>query len=398
MTVSAAAAPAHAEEFIARAAALGVEFAARAAEHDRAASFPFENFAALRDAGLLNLSVPAEFGGAGLGLETACRVLDQLARGDAATALVLSMQYLAHASLRNHRRWPAAVYRAVCAESVAGIALINMLRVEPELGTPSRGGLPRTTATWTPAGWRLSGHKIYATGCPILRYFLVWARTADDPVRVGNFLVPRETPGWRMVETWDHLGMRATGSHDVIFDELLLPHALAVDVRPPADWLTGDPTTAAWNALLIAALYHGVAAAARDWLTGYLHERTPANLGAPLASLPRFQTTVGEIAALLYTNERLISGLAADVDAGDVVAAGQASLVKSVTTNNAVRAVDLALGLVGNPGLSRRLPLERYHRDVLCSRIHSPQDDSILLNTGKAVLDQARPRAQEGQS
>ena len=144
--------------------------------------------------------------------------------------------------------------------------------------------------------------------------------------------------------------------------------------------------TVIWNALVLTALYHGVAVAARDWLLGYLHERVPANLGAPLATLPRFQYAVGEIQALLYTNERLIYGLTAEIDAGNVGASSQASLVKYVATNNAVRAVDIALSLIGNPGLSRSHPLERHHRDVLCSRIHTPQDDMVLLTAGKTAL------------
>jgi len=374
------------EEAVGRATALAADFAGRAAEHDRQASFPFENFEALRAAGLLNLSVPREYGGSELGLAAACRVVQQIAAGDAATALVLSMQYIFHAGLARRRAWPEAVYAAVCRESANGIALINALRVEPELGTPSRGGMPATTASRTRDGWKLSGHKIYATGSPILRYFLVWARTDEEPARVGTFLLPREAPGWRLVETWDHLGMRATGSHDIILEDALIPLDHAVDVRLPFDWGAPDPLVGAWNGLVLAALYHGVATAARDWLTRYLHERVPANLGAPLASLPRFQSTVGEIEALLFTSEHLLHGLAAEIDAGDSAAAARASLAKYVVTNNAVRAVDMALGLVGNPGLSRTNPLERHHRDVLCSRIHSPQDDTVLLMTGKAAL------------
>ena len=61
-------------------------------------------------------------------------------------------------------------------------------------------------------------------------------------------------------------------------------------------------------------------------------------------------------------------------------------MAKYVATNNAVKAVDIALSLIGNPGLSRTNPLERHHRDVLCGRIHMPQDDMILLTTGKKAL------------
>ena len=370
-----------------RAAALSEDFARRAAEHDRSASFPFENFEALQAAGLLNLTIPTEFGGLSAGLSTVCRVIEAIGRGDPSTALVLSMHFLGHATLARERRWPETVYARVCRESVEGLALISPLRVEPELGTPARGGLPATTAVETADGWRISGHKIYATGSPIVRYFVTWARTAGEPPLLGRFLVPREAPGVRIVETWDHLGMRASGSHDVLLDDVPLPPEFAVDLRPQAAWAGGqDRSTAGWNELVLSALYYGVATGARDWLVRYLNDRKPSNLGAPLASLPRFQTAVGEIQALLYAAQRLIYTCAAEIDGGNGAAGRQAPLIKYHTTTNAIRAVDIALGLTGNPGLSRHNPLERFHRDVLCSRIHTPQDDTILLNAGRAVL------------
>jgi len=368
-----------------RTAALAADFATRAAAHDRDASFPFENFEVLRDAGLLNLTVPVEFGGQGAGLSLVCRVVEQIARGDASTALVLAMHYIYHAVFARARRWPPGMQERVCRESVEGIALINVLRVEPELGTPARGGLPATTATPTADGWRLSGHKIYATGSPILRYFLVWARTAGDEPYTGYFLVPNDARGLRIVETWDHLGMRATGSHDLLLDSVPLPAEAALELRPPAAW-GPDPAVAGWNNLTLTALYNGVAIAARDWLLRFLHERRPANLGASLATLPRMQSAAGEMQALLYANERLIYTLTAELDGGNVAAGTQALLVKYLATTNAIRAVDIALGVTGNPGLSRSHPLERHHRDVLCSRIHSPQDDMVLLGAGKAAL------------
>jgi len=371
-----------------RAAELAAQFAPRAAEHDRDASFPFENFAALKQAGLLRLPVPERFGGDGVDLVTACRVVEQIARGDASTALVLAMHLIHHTLVARRGRWPADVYERVCREALTDGAMLNVARVEPELGTPARGGMPATTARRTPGGWRLSGHKLYATGSPILAYFIVHASTDEDEPRVGNFLVPRDAPGLHIVETWDHLGMRATGSHDLLLEDVPLPAEYAADVRLPADWGGPDPTTAGWNNLVISAVYHGVAIAALDWLTGYLKERVPSNLGAPLASLPRMQTAVGEMRTLLYASDRLIYSLAGDLDhdrAGED-ATTQTSMVKSVATNNAVKAVDIALGLVGNPGLARSRALERHHRDVLCSRIHTPQDDSIMLAAGKGAL------------
>ncbi|WP_228045695.1 acyl-CoA dehydrogenase family protein, partial [Tolypothrix sp. LEGE 11397] len=367
---------------------MAADFATRAAVHDRDASFPFENFTALQQGQLLNLTVPKEFGGQALGYAAVSRVIETIASGDAATALVLTMHYLQHANASRSRRWPDEIYQRLCRESVAGIALLNAARVEPELGTPARGGLPATTAQQTPDGWLLSGHKIYTTGSPILSYFVVWARTTEPEPRVGNFLVPRDVPGVRIAETWDHLGMRATGSHDLILENVLIPLEYALDIRPLSAWSLPDPVQLAGNSLWLSALYQGVAKAARDWLVGYLNERSPSNLGASLATLPRFQTAMGEIEALLYASDRLIYGLANDIDRAeyDNTVALQAHSVKYLTTNNAIRAVETGLELIGNPGLSRHNPLERHYRDVLCSRIHTPQNDAICMSLGKRAL------------
>ena len=101
------------DELVGRAADLAATFAGTAAEHDRDGSFPFENFAALRGADLLNVTVPREFGGHGLGLCAACRILEPIGRGDASTALVLAMHYIAHASLVLEDRWPRSLYEQV---------------------------------------------------------------------------------------------------------------------------------------------------------------------------------------------------------------------------------------------------------------------------------------------
>ena len=180
--------------------------------------------------------------------------------------------------------------------------------------------------------------------------------------------------------------MRASASHEVVFDDVCVPHDYAVDIRCPSDWPTPDAQQAAWFTLTIAALYDGVARAARDWLVTYLTQRTPANLGAPLASLPRFQEAVGEIDGKLLTNQLLLRSATERVDRGEAPPPHESGLVKLTVTNNAIEAVGSAIALIGNPGLSRHNPLERHYRDVLCSRIHTPQNDSIVLAAGRAAF------------
>ncbi|QOZ24516.1 acyl-CoA dehydrogenase family protein [Bradyrhizobium sp. CCBAU 51753] len=378
--------PAYEPEHIARALKLADVIAARAPAHDRDASFPFENFADLAREGLLALTVPAALGGIGAGARDAARVLGIIGKADPSTALVLSMHYIQHLVMARSTRWPGRLSRKLAKETVEGVALINALRVEPELGSPARGGLPATTARRTATGWRLSGKKIYSTGAPILKWYAVWARTDEPETRVGLFLVPAGLPGTRIEESWDHLGLRASGSHTVVFDDVVFPLDSEIDVRKPDDWKVPDFTQSTVHAIFVAAIYDGVARAARDWLVNFLQERVPANLGAPLASLPRVQEVVGGIEARLAVNARLIESFASDFDDGFQLTAIESNIIKLTVTNNAVKAVEDALQLASNHGLSRTNPLERHYRDVLCGRVHTPQDDSTRVSAGRLAL------------
>lgn len=375
----------------ARAAALVERFAGRAAANDRDNRLPLENIADLHAAGLLGLTVPVSEGGLGGGLADALGVVATVSRGDASTALLVSLHYQWHALIAASPRWPAALRQRVGRQAAVDGGLINALRVEPELGTPVRGGLPATRARRVDRGWRISGRKLYSTGAALLHHAVVWAAAdADDggePL-LGYFLLPMDAPGINIVPTWDHLGMRATVSDDVVLEDVWVPADHAVDLRPAADWAAPDPVIGVWNPILIAAAYAGIPEAARDWLVQWLNGRAPTNLGAPLSSLYRFQQVVGEIEALIAINRRLLQHAAAELGAGGGAgrAGIEAGIVKYAVTGNAIRAVELALEAAGNPALMRANPLERLYRDVLCSRIHSPQNDMILTHAGRAAL------------
>ncbi len=368
-------------------ASLAASFASRAAGYDRSTAIPSESLKDAADAGLLALTVPREFGGRGAGLRDATMLARRLAAADPATTLILSMTWIQHANIARERRWPEAVYREVARDAVNGSGLINALRVEPELGSPQRGGLPEATARRTPDGWRLSGRKIYSTGALALDWLSVYARTDEPSPRVGYFLVPAASRGIRIEATWDHLGMRATRSDDVVLDDVAIPAVYAVDVRAPEEWLRAAPTMMIWSCLMVSAIYLGIADSARDWLIGFLRARIPSNLGRPLAQLERMQIAVGEIEALLRSAGSFLAATAAQAEqAPESLAPDAAAIVKHVATGNAIEAVQKAVALVGNPALSRSNTLERHLRDVLCGRIHSPQADSILQTAGLAAL------------
>lgn len=356
--------------------------ASSAAEVDRRGAFPATNFALLRQHHLLSLALPASAGGGGADLATCRAVISAVAQGEPSTALILIMQFLNARRLGEDSLWPASVRRQVAHSIAQQGALINALRVEPALGTPARGGLPATTARRDADGWRISGEKIYATGSVGLSWFLVWGRSDDEDPLVGAWLVPAAAPGIRIEEEWDHLGMRATCSHRVVLEAVWVPLENAVNVsRWSASRHGLNDEENLWMAVLLGSLYDAVAQAARHDFIRFLQQRAPTNLGQPLATLPRFQELTGRIDTLLFTSRTLLNS----AQAGEI-AADDAAKVKQVVIDNAIRSVQLMVESIGNHALTRTHAFERHLRNVLCGRIHTPQDDALFTAAGKAAL------------
>jgi alkylation response protein AidB-like acyl-CoA dehydrogenase len=379
------------EALIAKASALGQAFAQQAGEHDRTGAPPVAQFEALREAGLLRVNIAQEDGGYGAGLAVSRAIVGEVARGDPAVALILAMHYNQHAQIVRSARdglheWPPALARRLTRASLDGRALINAAQVEPVLGSPSFGGLPDTIARRDGDHWRISGHKVYVTGAPLLSWINVLARTDEREPRLGHFLVPLDAPGVRIVETWDPIGMRATASHDVVLEDAVIPLDDVVALKPASLGVQRDPLVVAWYFSMIGTIYDGAARAARDWLVQFLQERKPGALGgASLASVPSVQEAVGRIDILLATNDWLLRSHADAIDANTAPDSLGAAL-KHTVIDNAVSAVEAALDLAGNHGLARRNPLERHHRNVLCSRIHAPSNSLLCRNAGRAAL------------
>jgi alkylation response protein AidB-like acyl-CoA dehydrogenase len=366
-------------------AAVTAELAATAADYDRSGAVPRAGLETAHRAGLLTATVGQEFGGPGLGPVDAARVLVALGEGDASVGLLSANNLNVHASQAASPHWPAAAYDDLLRRSQAGPALVNAIRAEPELGAPARGGLPATTARRTSDGWSLSGRKAYATGGEALAYHVVWVVT-DEPVqRVGHLLVPADSPGISWIHTWDHLGLRASNTHDVEYDQVVVPLENFVEI-PLTDGVYRDPAAAAGpGSFGHPALYLGVARAARSAFIAYARERVPTALGRPIATTERIQTVAGEIEAQIAQAEALLFGTLLRLEAGHDVTA-QLSVVKVQIARSVVAAVNAAVAALGNPALTRKSPLERHLRDVLCVRIHPPQEDTALLAAGRRIL------------
>ncbi|UMM08142.1 acyl-CoA/acyl-ACP dehydrogenase [Gluconobacter frateurii] len=360
-------------------------FAERAPRYDRSGNIAVENLHDLHDAGFLALALPKEAGGADISLRTVTQIISRLAQGDPSTALILAMQYLQSGAFAHSPQWSDEVKQELFESIRQEGALINALRVEPELGTPARGGLPDTTVSRNGSTWRISGRKIFSTGSTALQWGVVWAKTDDVEPKVGPVLVPLDLRGVRIEKSWHQLGMRATGSHTIIFDDVEIPERYLGLLAPSPAKENGLVAIASWHAIVIAGLYNGIAIAARDWLVEFLHSRVPSNLGASLATLPRFQVLLGEMDALLLSNEALITHAITLAEQG-IESDTRAGLAKQAVTENAITAVSKAVAAIGNPGLSQDNPLERHYRNVLCGRVHTPQGDSAFLAAGREAL------------
>lgn len=372
-------------------AAVTAEVAVTAQEYDRSGAIPAAGIAAAHRAGLLTATVAPRYGGPGVGPVDVVRILVALGEGDPSVALLAANTLATHQGQAAAGHWPEAAYDDLLRRGTVGPALVNAIRAEPELGAPARGGLPATVARRTADGWAVSGRKSYATGGTALAYHVVWA-VADEPdgdperPRVGHVIVPGEAPGTTWIETWDHLGLRASNTHDVVYDDVGVPADAFVEI-PRVDGVYRDPAAATGTSSFgHPALYVGVARAARAAFVRFTRERVPAALGRPIAETERIQAVAGEIDAHVAQAETLLYGALLRAGSGDTRHLPQLSLLKVQIARSAIAAVQTAVAALGNPALSRHQPLERHLRDVLCVRVHPPQEDAALLAAGRRLL------------
>jgi alkylation response protein AidB-like acyl-CoA dehydrogenase len=368
------------------------EIARTAAEYDRTGDLPVAGLEAAHRAGLLTATVGTRHGGPGVGPRETVRILTAIGEGDASVGLLAANLLITHAGQAAQPTWPQAYYADLLHQSQSGPALANAIRAEPELGAPARGGLPKTTATRTPQGWVLNGHKAYATGGAGLAYHVVWA-VADEPdgdpgrPRVGHVVVPGDLPGISWLDTWDHLGLRASNTHDVIYEDVRLPADAFVEIPRGADGVYRDPAAAAGpGSFGHPALYIGVARAARSAFAEFARNRVPTALGKPIAQTERIQAAAGEIDLQIVQAETLLRGALLRIADGDTSILPQLSAIKVAIARSVIAATQTAVATLGNPGLSRHNSLERHLRDALCIRVHPPQEDAVLIAGGRRAL------------
>lgn len=378
--------------FVTRAGELAERIAPRAAAYDRDNTFPFEDYQDLARAGYLALTVPEADGGSGANLGEFVRAQERLAQGNGAVGLGTTMTLGVLGREAQFHTWPEQVRQRIFAAAVADGATVNSIATEPEMGSPSRGGRPTTTARQVEGGWLINGRKTWSTLSPVLTFFLIFA-SVENSEDTGDFVVTRGVDGLSIIETWDSLGMRATGSHDVVLHDVFVPDADVIRVGGKRG--ASDPMAAsdhrAWSALAVSAVYLGIAEAARNTAVQYATERVPSALGKPIATLPAIQGKIGEIDVALLTARTLLWATADEWDATIDRRPGfpaRVAAAKTTATNTAVSVVDRAMRVVGGASLQKQLPLERYYRDVRAGLHNPPMDDVTYTMAGKAAFGQ----------
>lgn len=352
---------------------------------DREGVFPSATLQRLYDEGVYELLFAD--GDARPSIVELSRVVQAVAQGDPSAALVLVNTIQAVEKQKAQRIWPAELFDEFQRRSAVGPVNLNGARAEPDLGAPARGGLPATTAFRTEGGWSISGRKAYVTGSRYLDWQSVWVKTDEPTVRVGHVLVPGDAPGLEVVETWDHLGLRGSATHDVIYRDVTVPWENFIEI-PFIDGRYVDPVGRGGpSSLLHAVIYVGVARAAQAEFLRFARERVPSALGRPISETERIQTIAGEIEGLLVQAEELLYGLTARAEAGDADAIRRTQIAKPLVARGAIEAVQVAVAALGNPALSRSHALERHLRDVLCARVHPPQEDAARLAVGRRLFE-----------
>ena len=339
-------------------ARLGPGFAEREAALDAEDRFAAENVAELKACRAYAAAVPAELGGGDATMTELSTLLRNLARHAPATALALSMHTHTVAAIAwrwRHQNAPVdTLLRRVAAEQCV------LITTGGNDGLDSGG-----TATPVEGGYRINARKPFASGQPSGELINTSA-VLDDPSEgptVLHFMVPFSAPGVRVLETWKTLGMRSSGSNDILLEDVFVPEAAVTGRRPKGGWNALFHIVVPVAFPLVYSVYLGVAEAARDLA---LRAVPPAARLDPLT-----QAAAGVLETTLATARMAVADMmvASDEPRGPETTSRVAT-GRQIAGSAALRTVELAMDLAGGRGFFRSAGLERLFRDIQAARYH----------------------------
>ena len=362
-------------DLLATAETLGQQFAARAAEHDEHDDFVAENYAALKAHGFITAGVPRELGGGGASIEELADVIRILAHHCSSTALAFSMH--THQVAIPAWRWRTQKVAAV--EPLLRRIAAERLVLLSSGGSDWIAGSGR--AERVDGGWRIFARKVFSSGAPagdLLMTSAIGAEEGEEPM-VLHFGIPMTSPHVRIDPVWKSLGMRGTGSHDVVIDGHVVPDAAIALKRKAGEWhpLFHIISTIAFP--LVYSAYLGVAQSACALALSLAAKRRPDH--ALLQLLGRMQT---ELKGAELAQRMMLE--ATEHGHCDAETVNQVMTGKTLLARHALAAVEHAMEAAGGAGFYRAQGLERRFRDIQGVRYHPLQSGPQAEYAGAMAL------------
>ncbi|MBB6453504.1 alkylation response protein AidB-like acyl-CoA dehydrogenase [Salirhabdus euzebyi] len=360
---------------------LSVRAKSRRTEVDQQASFSEEMLRDLKEADYVTLTLPEKYNGKNISLYELLLVQEQLAVGDGSTALSIGWHLGVVKELADDQTWSADDFHRLAIEISEKKKIVNRAATEPATGSPTRGGRPETSATLEGDHYVINGRKSFTTMANVLDYFIVSAYV-ENKKAVGWFLIPNDVSGLTVEQTWDTLGMRGTGSDDLVLTNVKLPQEALVEIqspkRVPKGWL-----------LHIPACYLGIAIAARNDAIQFAKNYQPNSLKTTISEVPHVKQKIGEMDFELLQARHFMYAIAKKWDENPEernLLGPELAAVKVSATNAALKVVDLAMRIVGGRGLSKDYSFEQYYRDVRAGIHNPPMEDMVIqMLAGRAL-------------
>ncbi|MFB1098232.1 acyl-CoA dehydrogenase family protein [Terribacillus sp. JSM ZJ617] len=319
------------------------------------------------------LTVPKAQGGDGANLHDFLMAQEIVAAGDGAAALSIGWHLSTMQDLCENADWPKDMFEKFLEEVVQERKIVNRAASEPNTGSPTRGGMPETKAVREGNDYILTGRKTFTSMAADLDYYLVTAYVEEDKT-IGSFLIAREINGVRVEKTWNPMGMRATGSDDLILEQVRVP----VDCYVEKTRKKAGPKG---SLLHIPACYLGIAKSARDEAVSFAKTFQPNTLDNPIISVPHIREKIGEMDLELMQARHFMYHVASLWDSYPEkrhMMGPELAAVKVNATKAAAKVVDLAMRIAGGRGLSKKQAFEQHYRDVRAGLHNPPMDDAVL--------------------
>ncbi len=351
-----------------------------AAELDREHRYPAEQVARLTEMGLMGVAIPEEEGGAGLDNLAYAIAMEEISRGCASTGVIMSANNSLYCD--PVRKFATPEQKATFLVPFASGQKLGCFALS-EPGNGSDAGAARTTAELHGDHWVLNGTKAWITNGYEAAAALVFATTDRSKKHKGisAFLVPMPTEGLSLGKKEDKLGIRASSTCNLIFEDCHIPRQNLLGA--PGEGFKIAMTTLDGGRIGIAAQALGIAQAALEDAVAYAKQRQA--FGAPIANLQAIQFKIADM-AMRIDAARLLTWRAAMLKDQGVRFTTEAAMAKLAASETATFVTHQAIQIFGGNGYVTEFPLERYYRDARITEIYEGTSEIQRLVIAANVL------------